>query len=109
MEHRRAFVVVGLAAAIFGFALSPTPAAAQTPSSIWSSAAVPLGVDSDAGAVELGVRFRSDTNGFITGLRFYKYASNGGTHIGNLWTNSGALMATATFTAESASGWQLVT
>src|SRR5207249_129457 len=35
--------------------------------------------------------------------------SNVGTHIGNLWTNSGSLLATATFTAESASGWQLVT
>src|SRR4029077_4234092 len=32
-----------------------------------------------------------------------------GTHIGNLWDATGALLATATFTNETASGWQQVT
>ena len=90
-------------------ALTSTPAAAQTPVSIFNSGAPPPVADPDPGAVELGLRFRSDFNGFIMGLRFYKNAGNGGTHVGNLWTNSGTLLATATFTAESASGWQLVT
>ncbi|WP_345444729.1 DUF4082 domain-containing protein, partial [Actinoallomurus vinaceus] len=31
---------------------------------------------------------------------------NTGTHTGTLWTSSGQLLATATFTGESASGWQ---
>ena len=53
-----------------------------------------------------GLKFRSDVNGFIKGVRFYKGASNIGTHIGNLWTSTGTLLATATFTAESPSGWQ---
>src|SRR6185436_1714290 len=39
---------------------------------------------------------------------FYKGPANVGTHIGNLWTLSGALLATATFTNETASGWQQV-
>ena len=33
---------------------------------------------------------------------------NTGTHVGNLWSASGALLARATFSAETASGWQQV-
>ena len=33
---------------------------------------------------------------------------NTGTHVAKLWTNTGTLMATATFTDETASGWQQV-
>ncbi|MFH5947281.1 DUF4082 domain-containing protein, partial [Roseomonas xinghualingensis] len=62
----------------------------------------------DSGAVELGVRFQSNVAGSITGIRFYKGPSNTGTHIGNLWDAAGRSLATATFTAESASGWQQV-
>ena len=59
-------------------------------------------------AVELGVKFRSDVAGTITGIRFYKATANTGTHVGNLWTSTGTLLATATFTNETASGWQQV-
>src|SRR5262249_34858896 len=62
----------------------------------------------DTAAVEVGVKFRSDVNGFITGLRFYKSAANTGTHVGHLWTRDGTLLSSATFTSESASGWQQV-
>jgi hypothetical protein len=55
------------------------------------------------------VRFRADTGGTVMGVRFYKGATNTGTHVGNLWTNTGTLLATATFTSETASGWQQVT
>ena len=41
-----------------------------------------------AQAVELGVKFRSDEDGFITGLRFYKGAANTGTHVGHLWSRT---------------------
>jgi hypothetical protein len=58
--------------------------------------------------VELGVKFRSDVAGFVTGVRFYKAAANTGTHVGNLWSSTGTRLATATFTGESASGWQQV-
>ena len=56
----------------------------------------------------MGVKFKSDTYGTVTGLRFYKASTNTGTHIGNLWTGTGQLLASATFTNESASGWQQV-
>ncbi|MGO9211040.1 MAG: N,N-dimethylformamidase beta subunit family domain-containing protein [Terriglobales bacterium] len=76
---------------------------------IWPSTAAPVTADAgDASAVELGVRFQADTGGLITGIRFYKSAANTGTHVGNLWTNTGSLLATATFASETASGWQQV-
>jgi len=59
-------------------------------------------------ALELGVRFTANSNGFITGIRFYKGVNNTGTHIGNLWSSTGALLARATFTGETGSGWQQV-
>src|SRR5262249_39238707 len=75
---------------------------------IWSAAAIPSTTASDASAVELGVRFTSDVAGSVTGVRFYKSTTNTGTHVANLWTNTGTLLATATFSSESASGWQQV-
>jgi hypothetical protein len=54
------------------------------------------------------VKFTTTENGYVTGIRFYKATTNTGTHVGNLWTSGGTLLATATFTGESASGWQQV-
>jgi hypothetical protein len=59
-------------------------------------------------SVELGVKFRTDIPGFVTGVRFYKHPNNTGTHVGNLWSSSGQLLASAVFTNETASGWQQV-
>jgi hypothetical protein len=83
---------------------------ASCPCTIWPSTATPaIASSSDSNAVELGVRFRTDVAGSVTGLRFYKGAANTGTHVGSLWTNDGTLLARATFTGESATGWQQVT
>jgi Domain of unknown function (DUF4082) len=77
--------------------------------SIWPNTATPQNADSRPdNPVELGVKFRSDVAGTITGIRFYKSAANTGTHVGNLWTSSGTRLATAVFTNETASGWQQV-
>ncbi len=77
------------------------------PCSIWSSSKAPAAPDSgDGSAVEVGVKFRADSNGSVIGVRFYKSAKNTGTHIGHIWTSSGTLLGTATFTSESSSGWQ---
>jgi hypothetical protein len=76
------------------------------PCSVWSPSTTPAQTANDPNAVELGMRFRADVNGTITGVRFYKAATNTGTHTGSLWTNTGTLLATVTFTGESASGWQ---
>ena len=90
-------------------ALSITIAAPATEYTIWPSTTVPGVVDSGPdSAVELGVKFRSDMAGTITGIRFYKASTNTGTHVGNLWSSTGTRLATATFTNETASGWQQV-
>jgi PKD repeat protein len=79
------------------------------PCTIWSPSSAPkVAADPDRGAVELGVKFRADRDGMVTGVRFYKSSTNTGTHVGSLWTSSGALLARATFSGESASGWQQV-
>jgi hypothetical protein len=76
---------------------------------IWQPSATPSVVNStDNESIEVGVKFRSDSNGYITGIRFYKSTANGGTHKGNLWSSTGTLLATATFTNEGSSGWQQV-
>jgi glucose/arabinose dehydrogenase len=74
---------------------------------IFQPSAVPANpTNNDGQGIELGVRFRSTQNGYITGLRYYKGPGTTGTHIGHLWTNTGGLLATATFTNETTSGWQ---
>ena len=79
------------------------------PCSIWTPAATPANAAvNDGQPIEVGVKFRSDVDGFVTAMRFYKGAANTGTHVGHLWSASGALLAEATFTNESASGWQEV-
>ena len=83
--------------------------AATASFTIWPSSAVPSLVDGGAdSSVELGVRFTSDVAGHVTGVRFYKASTNTGTHTAHLWSNTGTLLASATFTAETASGWQQV-
>ncbi|THK39034.1 DUF4082 domain-containing protein [Ensifer sp. MPMI2T] len=62
----------------------------------------------DSGAINLGMKFQADAAGWITGIRFYKGTDNTGPHTGYLWTSTGTLLASATFTNETASGWQSV-
>ena len=73
---------------------------------IWSDTAVPTAVD-DGGtsSIEVGVKFTANVNGYVSGIRFYKSTANTGTHVGNLWSSAGTLLASATFAAETASGW----
>jgi len=85
---------------------SPTPPRV-CPCSLWKPTVVPIKVEeSDSRPVTIGVRFKPDRSGYITGIRFYKGVNNIGTHVGTLWTIDGALLATVTFTGETASGWQ---
>jgi hypothetical protein len=78
-----------------------------TAQSLFYSADTPATVNSgDANAVEVGVEFQASTNGTITGIRFYKGSLNTGTHVGDLWSATGTLLATVTFTNETPSGWQ---
>jgi hypothetical protein len=62
----------------------------------------------DPNAIEVGVKFQAAENGQITGLLFYKGAQNTGPHVADLWSSDGTLLATATFSNETPSGWQQV-
>jgi parallel beta-helix repeat protein len=98
----------------FTWSFTTNPAAPSPPTTagtynLWSGSAKPIvASDPDTGSVELGVKFSSDVAGSITGIRFYKGAGNGGTHVAHLWSSTGNLLASATFTSETASGWQQV-
>jgi subtilase family serine protease len=90
--------------------VSVTVGAPSCPCSIWNDSFTPANLDpNDHQGVELGVKFRSDAAGFVTGIRFYKGPTNTGTHVGHLWTSGGSLLGTATFSGESGSGWQQAT
>ena len=77
------------------------------PCSIWNNTVVPANTTgSDSTAVEVGVRFRSTTTGYITGIRFYRGSNNTGPFVGHLWSNTGTLLGTATFNTVTATGWR---
>ncbi|XVV15478.1 DUF4082 domain-containing protein [Actinoplanes sp. CA-131856] len=102
---RKLVMVLALVAALL--AVPQAAQAATCPCSIWPTTAVPANPsEADTAAVEVGVKFRSDADGFVTGVRFYKGSANTGTHIGHLWSATGTNLGTVTFTGESASGWQ---
>ena len=97
---------LGSVTAITDLTVQPAPLFTM---SIWPASATPSRADGGAdNPVELGVRFRADVGGTVAGLRFYKAAANTGPHVGHLWTSNGTLLAAATFSNETASGWQQV-
>lgn len=112
-------VTVSGATALSGSVMTPytwsfTTAGGSTgpgcPCTLFSSSAVPTTVDAgDASSVELGVGFTPSVDGQVTGVRFYKSTANTGVHTGTLWSATGQVLRTGTFTGESASGWQTLT
>jgi Domain of unknown function (DUF4082)/Fibronectin type III domain/Bacterial Ig domain len=94
---------------VFGTSPPSAQSNAVTPQDTIFDFATPATIDSgDTHSVELGVKFSSEAPGTVTGIRFYKATTNTGTHVGGLWSASGTLLASATFTNETASGWQQV-
>ena len=95
----------GTATVVINPASSPTPV--STGVSFWSDSITPGTASStDSNSVEVGLKFSSSLAGTVTGVRFYKGSNNTGTHVGHLWTSNGTLVASVTFTNETASGWQ---
>jgi PKD repeat protein len=87
---------------------TPQPATGDATVTLFGNAAPRSSTSPDTGAATLGVRFVATTGGEIRGIRFYKGPYNTGTHTAQLWSSSGQLLAFATFTNESATGWQTV-
>lgn len=83
------------------------PRPATCPCTVWDDFTTPqTAATSDTNSVELGTKMRFDVKGQVFGVRFYKGPGNTGTHVGSLWSSSGTLLASGTFTNETASGWQ---
>ncbi|MDT3672206.1 MAG: DUF4082 domain-containing protein [Aromatoleum sp.] len=77
------------------------------PWSLFGPTAIPTLVNvADPNPVELGVKFTSDIDARVTAVRFYKGSQDTGPHVASIWTATGTRLATATFTNETASGWQ---
>ena len=90
-------------------ASATTTGTAPSADSIWPSTYVPTENAYSFGSYELGVKFTSSVAGEVTGIRFFKQTwMSGQTDVGHLWSSTGTLLATATFTNESGSGWQQV-
>ena len=84
-----------------------TAAACQCPCSIWQNGTPSGAVDAtDTTAVNLGLQFQASSSGFITGVRFYKESDNTGSAYRQPVESTGTLLATGTFSGETASGWQ---
>ena len=101
----------------YTFEVRATNSAGTSPASVASAAVIPQDtlfdfatpgtIDSgDPSAIEVGMKFSSDVDGVVRGIRFYKAAANTGAHSGSLWSAAGSRLAEVTFTGESASGWQ---
>lgn len=58
---------------------------------------------------QVATRFIPDYDGRFVGYRFYKAPGETGSHTARLYTTSGQLVHSATFGAETPSGWQRVT
>jgi hypothetical protein len=104
-----------------GFTFSPTSAPANVTNAnvtVATIAAVgqtlftsqtPVTIHATDGAgvnYELGMSFTSSVAGQISAVRFWKDSSESGTHTGHIWSSTGTLLATVTFSGETASGWQ---
>ena len=110
--RRRAGAAVFVAALLLvGPALiTPSVAATQSPVSLFpSTTGTTITLANDSAAVEVGVRFQTSVAGTVTALRYYKPANSpSATKSGHLWSATGALLATVSFTGGTASGWQRV-
>src|SRR4029079_11892953 len=96
-------------AGCFGLLAQPAWAQGSCPCTIWNATATPgTPAVTDNQPIEVGLKFRSDVDGFVTAIRFYKGSLNTGTHVGHLWSSTDVMLAEATFNGETASGWQEV-
>lgn len=105
------YIVASLLAMASIGLIQNTYALNNCPCNIFTSSQTPVSpaVVNDNTPVTLGVRFIPNADGYITGVRFYKDVTMTDTHTGSLWDYGGNLLATGTYSGETASGWQDLT
>ena len=90
----------------FAVTASDSAQSPQAVSAFVSSQTPAVVADSDGAATEVGVKFRTDVDGVVSAVRYYKASTNTGVHVGSLWAANGTLLSRVTFAAETNSGWQ---
>lgn len=65
-------------------------------------------VVADTNSVELGMKWKSSTSGYIVGVRYYSGKMSSKPKTGSLWTFGGTRLAKATFPIQTKLGWQEV-
>ena len=88
--------------------VTPDPTSFACPCTVFNAEDTPTGGFYGGAPLQLGMKFRSSADGYVTGVRFYKETGNTGVHTGQLYSRNGNLLAEAVFTSETASGWQEV-
>ncbi|WP_424495369.1 DUF4082 domain-containing protein, partial [Salinimicrobium sp. GXAS 041] len=80
------------------------------PCTVFEDSEIPTGSlkNDGIGGLQLGMKFQSQVDGYITGAKFYKQSGNSGVHTGQLYNSNGNLLAEAVFQNETSSGWQQV-
>src|SRR5262249_37672371 len=89
----------------FNIDVSTTP---PPTASLFGSSSTPAAIYKENSPLEVGVKFTSAVDGQITALKFYRSAGDTGPDVLDLWSASGANLASVTFTNTTASGWQTV-
>jgi hypothetical protein len=84
----------------------PPPGTYNCPCSGFLDTNTPDGTYTDGQVITVGVKFSSLIDGKLTHIKYYKGSQNTGVHVGKVWSSTGQLLATVTFTGETASGWQ---
>jgi hypothetical protein len=101
-------LVLVLAASTLLVRLDPPATAARAASySLWDDAVRPRsGAARESRAVQVGLRFRVEEDGWISAIRFYRFDANAGPHVGRLWDATGRPVATVPFADDATTGWK---
>src|SRR5664279_4869810 len=109
-RFRAALTGLSLVTAIaVGLTVTAIASAYAAPSvySIWGDTVKPISAPaSDTMPVELGVAFTTSETGWVTAIRYYKFAEGQGSTNGTLWSSTGEVLARAAFSSQSGSGWK---
>jgi hypothetical protein len=102
--------LVAVAATATSFvALTESAAAAPAGYPIWADTTRPAqAAATDSSAVELGVKFRSNSDGYITALRYYRMSGEPAATRATLWSSGGSVLARTSYSSPTSSGWQTV-
>lgn len=81
--------------------------AATCPCTVFNETPTPNTFQESAG-IEVGLKFKTTLDGYISGVRFFKTSNMGGAHTASLWDTYGQRIAQIPFGAETETGWQEV-